>query len=1070
MSTPDKLQETILYHQLSDLVNDPHQLQKETESRRKALSLVDDVCREASQTMKMVPTLFPEYTLHDEIHLVRVVHLMGVLLKESGSLEHLSYLELTILILAAYLHDIGMVPPREKVEKILESSEFSLFRKIRQHELEGLRELSALLENPGLSEREKRPLRLRAAEIEQSILTEYLRTLHGELGAEYIIQKWSSDSRWIFEGYDIAEMVAWVCKGHTFHPQQLVSEHAAHFPLDKLIGQIPVNILYCTIILRLADILDFDRERTPHALYENISPRNTISVKEWNKHRSVTGWSISSDRIVFECECAHPVYEKTLRKFLDYIDFELQQCRLIVQDFPHRDQIAERYTLKLHPAVDRTHIAAKDDAYSYIDLLFSLSHEEVMKLLMGPNLWDGPSLCIRELIQNGYDAIRHRRALERVAGNEWKQGKITLTQRLNREGHLELACRDNGMGMNRDILKNYFFRIGRSYYRSPEFKQERIGLKEKNVDFDPTSQFGIGIVSTFLIGNSLQIRTQHYLGPNRGCEESLIVEVDGVSKMAVTRILRNGEPRPGTEITVIGKKMSQDEASDDYHDPLRLLEAVQYYAAALDIPVEVITEPPFNSCHVTIQPPSRPLRLRMNFEDNPEIPPKHYLILERNFSSMCKESEGTARIFFLHNSKGRVCVRNNWGHWAKGTSRGTEDRFRLVRTSDAKAIEDLYWCRSVLAQDGILVSEQCSKRSHLHFYSSRYPAPNYCFPGSYFVNLLGSSKLPLKPNRAPYQPSLLPRGKEETTWWEFEQKMHRFISEVLEDVLRNPTLRPQPEDFWSIVKVYGLSLYGLSKETAHKYVPLPCVTAEVSSPSTWETLNAISSRRGRCISLLPRLSTPANIDSVAYIPLTGLNLGLCDDETLKTFVTSLIRSTTIMRLEGQEIRYEINPRATPFKRLSESHRNTSAFDWEYYQVYADDLKEYLSVNNPAMGMNYTHPVTRFILKYRGMTTDRYKWFRWGIHIVTQKLANNKDFDERQPSEWGKSTLRDVKLAINHWKKVKWDELPKNVKPPYKIFFPSSRRSYDVSLESLQEMIRRAGIKEGLYEKKLANLE
>jgi hypothetical protein len=300
VATPDNLQETTLYQRLNDLVEEPGLLQKEKENRRKAVSLIDDVCRQAAEIMKMVPTLYPEYTLHDEVHLVRVTHLMGVILQESGSLENLSYLEIVVLILAAFLHDIGMAVPRKTVEEIIASQEFSLFRTTKQREIEGLRELLALSENPGLSEAEKRLSRLRAAEVEQSILTEYLRRRHGNLGADYIIHKWSSDSLWMFEGYNIAEVVAWVCQGHTFHPQQLVSEYANHFPLDKHIGQTPVNILYCSIILRLADILDFDRERTPRVLYENISPRNRISVEEWNKHRSVTGWTISSEKIVFE--------------------------------------------------------------------------------------------------------------------------------------------------------------------------------------------------------------------------------------------------------------------------------------------------------------------------------------------------------------------------------------------------------------------------------------------------------------------------------------------------------------------------------------------------------------------------------------------------------------------------------------------------------------------------------------------------------------------------------------------------------------------------------------------------
>ncbi len=36
---------------------------------------------------------------------------------------------------------------------------------------------------------------------------------------------------------------------------------------------------------------------------------------------------------------------------------------------------------------------------------------------------------------------------------------------------------DNGVGMTEDVIKNYFKQIGKSYYRSPEFNQERAAMK-----------------------------------------------------------------------------------------------------------------------------------------------------------------------------------------------------------------------------------------------------------------------------------------------------------------------------------------------------------------------------------------------------------------------------------------------------------------------------------------------------------------------------------------------------------------------------------------------------------------
>ncbi|NQV27316.1 MAG: hypothetical protein HQ518_23460 [Rhodopirellula sp.] len=36
---------------------------------------------------------------------------------------------------------------------------------------------------------------------------------------------------------------------------------------------------------------------------------------------------------------------------------------------------------------------------------------------------------------------------------------------------------DNGAGMTAEVIKNYFTQIDKSYYRSPEFNQERTAMK-----------------------------------------------------------------------------------------------------------------------------------------------------------------------------------------------------------------------------------------------------------------------------------------------------------------------------------------------------------------------------------------------------------------------------------------------------------------------------------------------------------------------------------------------------------------------------------------------------------------
>ena len=72
-----------------------------------ALNLVN-VCQEASDRMKAFPSFHPEYTLHDEVHLLRVTELMSLILPNEVA-DQLNPAEIMLLILTAHFHDLGMV-------------------------------------------------------------------------------------------------------------------------------------------------------------------------------------------------------------------------------------------------------------------------------------------------------------------------------------------------------------------------------------------------------------------------------------------------------------------------------------------------------------------------------------------------------------------------------------------------------------------------------------------------------------------------------------------------------------------------------------------------------------------------------------------------------------------------------------------------------------------------------------------------------------------------------------------------------------------------------------------------
>ena len=267
-------------------------------------------------------------------------------------------------------------------------------------------------------------------ELEGALFTDYVRKSHGERSRSYVRRMFDKDPRWEIHGSNMAELVSRLCASHVLPSSYLVPVNG--YRHDEVLASYKINMPYLALVLRLADILDFDRERTPDSLYRKIDFRSQASLAEWSKHRSVDGWVIEPTRIQFTMNCEHPEYQRAANQFMDWIDKELSDAQSIIRTFPTN---VHHYTLDLPLAVDRSRINPKDEAYIYHDLEFSLSRDEVVKLLMADRLYMGPWLCIRELLQNALDALRHRRSLFR---------RDNIDRLDSRQGRDDARCRQGG--------------------------------------------------------------------------------------------------------------------------------------------------------------------------------------------------------------------------------------------------------------------------------------------------------------------------------------------------------------------------------------------------------------------------------------------------------------------------------------------------------------------------------------------------------------------------------------------------------------------------------------------------
>ncbi len=128
---------------------------------------------------------------------------------------------------------------------------------------------------------------------------------------------------------------------------------------------------------------------------------------------------------------------------------------------------------------------------------FTLDQNSILQLLVGHTLYNDSSVVLRELVQNGLDAVKLQNEIERRDKKEITNGKIIVTWN---EFDRILTFEDNGTGMTVDDIENYLLKVGTSKYSSPNFR-------EKHPDFVSISRFGIGILTCFLVANDIEIMT-----------------------------------------------------------------------------------------------------------------------------------------------------------------------------------------------------------------------------------------------------------------------------------------------------------------------------------------------------------------------------------------------------------------------------------------------------------------------------------------------------------------------------------------------------------------------------------
>jgi molecular chaperone HtpG len=159
-------------------------------------------------------------------------------------------------------------------------------------------------------------------------------------------------------------------------------------------------------------------------------------------------------------------------------------------------------------------------------LSFQIEVNRVLQILSN-DIYDSPYALLRENIQNAFDAIVIR---------QYKSKKVFSPEINVTIGNGRITIKDNGVGMNEEIITNNFWKAGSSGKNTEEARMAGV-----------VGTFGIGAMANFGVCTSLRVIT-HYMEGKETIETFAKRESLSVTEECIDLTKRDEVREPGTEV------------------------------------------------------------------------------------------------------------------------------------------------------------------------------------------------------------------------------------------------------------------------------------------------------------------------------------------------------------------------------------------------------------------------------------------------------------------------------------------------------------------------------------------
>jgi hypothetical protein len=247
--------------------------------------------------------------------------------------------------------------------------------------------------------------------------------------------------------------------------------------LSGTLGALPgvtnctVDLLKVACLLRVADAMHLDQRRAPAFEFALVQPKG-VSADHWKFQERMAKPFVQADALVYT---AQPPFEAgdadswwTAFDALQMVDRELRDVDRVLRERQKQPLVVRR----VEGAHSPSDLARTVETVGWVPVDSTVRVSDVPKIvatLGGSKLYgDSTAAPIREMIQNGLDAITARRRLQ---GRPPKWGELHVLLQKRDDGYW-LCFEDNGVGMSQTVLTGPLIDFGNSFWKSSLAIQE----------------------------------------------------------------------------------------------------------------------------------------------------------------------------------------------------------------------------------------------------------------------------------------------------------------------------------------------------------------------------------------------------------------------------------------------------------------------------------------------------------------------------------------------------------------------------------------------------------------------